>query len=573
MPIRRAILLLPAWLAPTLVAWLALSAAVAAAEVPAPTPKAIRSDLGQGAPEPAPSPFGFLGPRRIDGLKAGVAGAGAGLLLWGAALARAGRPGAARRPRDAVLAALGLLALACWWNLGRFHFDHHAHRSDSYVHFLGARYFHELGYDLLYHCTAVAEAEAGRADRIAGRGMRDLRRNELVRAAAALADREACKRHFSPERWSAFRRDVEWFRGHMPPGQWLRAQMDHGYNATPAWGILGIPLAGAGPASESRLRALALIDPLFLAIAWGALAWAFGWRATCVAALFWGTNPFAHFGWVGGGLLRQDWLLATVLSLCLLRRQRPAAAGFALAVAGLLRVFPALLFAGLGLLAATAMLRERSLRPPGWALRAGAGAALAVALLVPLSVAVAGAGAWPEFAVKLRVHRDTPLQNAMGLAVLLAHDPAASADDLYHPGAGDPFGRWKQARRAAFESRRPLFYALLVGFGLLFARAVDRRSPWEAAALGVGWIPMATAPTCYYYSVLLCLGPLWLRRQGIGVGLSALSAAGWLFASRWHATDEVFALSSAAVLAFVLYATAALARGDPSPAAPPLRPG
>ena len=47
--------------------------------------------------------------------------------------------------------------------------------------------------------------------------------------------------------------------------RWHRTQVDHGYNATPVWGLLGRLVAGSGPVTEGRILALRLLDPLLLA--------------------------------------------------------------------------------------------------------------------------------------------------------------------------------------------------------------------------------------------------------------------------------------------------------------------
>ena len=58
-------------------------------------------------------------------------------------------------------------------------------------------------------------------------------------------------------------------------------------------------------------------------------------------------------------------------------------------------------------------------------------------------------------------------------------------------------------------------------------------------------------------------GLLWTRREGVGVALCLLSLVGWLLASRWHDLGDLYAFSSLAVVAFVLYATARFAFGAP----------
>jgi hypothetical protein len=498
---------------------------------------------------------GVLSMRRVDAIQAGVATATTLLLLLGIVLRTLQAGGAARRVHDGLLMLLGLAGAACWWNLGLFHYDHYLHRSDQYLYFTGAKYFDELGYDGLYRCTAVADADAGLEAQVSKRKMRDLAVNELVRGSTALADPSVCTDRFSDARWVAFQRDVAWFRNHMSPRQWRLTQTDHGYNATPAWGVLAISLANTGPATDARVLALALLDPLLLAVMWGAVLWAFGWRIACVGLVFWGTSYLTRFGWTGGAFLRQDWLAASVVSLALLRRRHPAASGFLLSCAAMIRIFPVLIASGLVLKAALSMLRRRSWRPEPDHLRFAGGAIAAALLVLPLSVAIAGAGGWPGFVSNSQVHLDTPLQNYMGLKTALSYDHSRRANVAKDASLADPFAAWKQGRRDAFEGRRLLFVALVAGYLALLAWAVREREDWEAAVLGIGMIPIAVELTGYYYAVLLGFAFLGTRTPIIGAALCGLAALGWWIASHFLHYDEIFTWSSLSVLAFVVFAT------------------
>src|SRR5262249_43781758 len=282
----------------------------------------------------------LLGENLVETIKIVLATGGAVVLLWGLALRLRGRPDAYKRLRDALILALGLLGGACWWNLFEFHHEGiYFHAWDAYHYYVGAKYFRELGYTGLYRCTAIADAEDGLLEDVRRRQVRDLETNMLRGTQEILAEPEKCKRNFSEERWLAFKHDIDFFRSRAPGRLWADIQVDHGYNPTPVWGILGTTLASTGPASTSQLRVLALLDPLLLLVMWACVGRVFGWRAMCVALLYWGTNYPARFMWVGGAYLRQDWLAAMTIGLCLLRRGRMASAGFMLTLSALLRVF------------------------------------------------------------------------------------------------------------------------------------------------------------------------------------------------------------------------------------------
>ena len=513
-----------------------------------------------GAPDPVPLPRGLLSPRGVGGVKAAVAVVATLWLVWGLWLERARRADAWRRTRDLGLVALGVAGGVCWLNLFQFHYPGFGHPSDTFHYYLGAKYFPEMGYTRLYQCTAVADAEAGLAD---VRPVRDLETNRLETSAAILADPARCTRHFTPERWVAFRRDVDFLRSRVPERRWLRFQQDHGYNATPAWGMLGSLLTSTGPASNTQLALLRAIDPLLLLTTGLAIALAFGWRVACVAAIYFGTNYAAPYGWTGGSLLRYDWLAASVIGICLLRRDRPASGGALLMLASLLRLFPALILVGAALGIGGRWLAERRLSLSGFEKRAALGAISAGLILLPLSGWLAGPDSWSEFVRNSRVHLSTPLANHVGLRTVLSYDPAQRSAIARDPDLADPMAPWKQARRERFQSHAALFWVLAIGFGVLIARAAARQPTWVGAALGVAWIPVAVELTGYYWAVLAALALLSVRHAAMAAALCALSAASWAVASVWHWTDEIHVWLSVLGVAFSVFTVLLLTpRGD-----------
>jgi hypothetical protein len=494
--------------------------------------------------------------------KLGVASLGALLLLWGWWLRRSGHPDRHHRQRDALLLALGVLGAICWGNFLQFR-PGFVHGSDAFHYYFGAKYFRELGYTRLYRCAALADSEDGLGERVRTRSVRDLETDRLAPGGQILAEPHICAAHFSPERWIAFKQDIRWFRERMDPALWERIFQDYGYNATPVWAALGTPLANTGPASWTQIVLLVALDPVILIAMWSAVGWAFGWRAMCVAMIYWGTNYPARFAWTGGSILRQDWLALSMVGLCLLRRGHPGSAGFSLTWATLLRVFPASLLAGIGLKPVARRLTRRPLESLPRYRRLALGCALAVVVLVPLGSAVAGGWhAWVGFTANSLKHVSTPTANRIGLATLAAYDHEHRARVVKDA----PGPSWEEARRQTLNRRRPLFIAAAAAFLVMLGWAVREQPDWVAAVLGVGLIAGTGEATCYYYSILSVYGLIGNRREGIGAALCALSAAGAVMGMFAFYDDELYALLSAATLLFIVGATIALGRHPFEPA-------
>jgi hypothetical protein len=499
----------------------------------------------------------WLAPSAVSVLKVVVAATTAALLASELLLRRWGRPDAMRRGRDALLLVLGLLGILGWWSF--LSLPGLVHHHDAYHYFLGARYFPELGYTRLYVCSVVADVEAGLGDDLPRRRVRNLETNLVERGSELAANPAACKVHFTPERWRAFSDDVAWFRGQLSPLEWRRLQLDHGFNGSPVWLLAGSFFAGFSGGAERWVAPLALLDVGLLGLLWIGVAHAFGWRAACVAAVFWGTNGFADFTWTGGSFLRQDWLVALVLSIACLRRGRPAWAGALATLSTLLRVFPGVAVLALALKALLRMRTAGSYRPSRAELRFSVGCILTLLLLVPLATLGGGSGSWSDFVSNSRKHLATPLLNQMGLRAIVSYDVASRASVLEKPEAADPYLVWKLAQRRHFAERWWIFAGAAAIYATLLAGAVAKQEDWVALALGVGAIPIVTGLTCYYHAALVGLALLWVARQEAGVALCVLAAISSLIAGVMGVSDEAFVWMSVAELLAVFYVTAGFA--------------
>lgn len=490
----------------------------------------------------------------------GVAGAtllAIGYLAWLA------RPASFRHTAALVLALLGLTCFASWWNLGHFHFNHYIHIWEHYHYYMGAKYGPELRYARLYECTAAADLADGLRTRVQKRKMRDLAtNNELGTTDKIVADPTHCTSHFTPARWEAFRKDIRFFRGRFSRDRWDQSQTDHGYNGTPVWAIAGRLITDyGGELNWDKIVRIALVDSILLGLMWLVVWWAFGWEATCVALLWWGTNFPARFYWNGGSFLRYDWLVWLVVGLCLLKKDKPLLAGVALTYTTLLRIFPGFVVATLVLKALTRMVRERRFVLSHEHQRFALGCILAMGVMIPgSSWATGGLDAWKEFAQNSEKHLATALTNNMGLKTVLGFDWTTRARVMRNDTLEDPFGEWKDAREYFYHKRGPILLGLLILFCLMLGRAADREPDWAAACLGTGFILLASELTCYYWGFLLGYGLLWKRRRLPGFAATLLSAVTcWVSLIAWN--DEHFALMSLLSALVVIGTTAHVAFG------------
>jgi hypothetical protein len=511
---------------------------------------------------PAPLPLTY---QHATALKAAIGLAAVVLLVWWWHTGRQER--LPSRLQHTVLAMLGALGFLGWWNFGAFAFGGgYVHHYEFFHYYVGAKYHGELGYTRLYDCVAAAEVERGRRAEVSSRWIRDLETNELRRGSPAVDDPLPCRDRFaSDDRWRAFTDDVEWFREQLGAARWRDVQMDHGYNASPVWTVVGAPLANTGPASTTRIAWLWLLDPVLLSGMWALVWWAFGWRVLAVALIFWGTNHVARYTYIGGAFLRQDWMVLAVAAICLARRGWMAASGFALAWSALLRVFPALLVAGLLLKAAAAAWRDRSLTLEPAHARFAGGALLAIAIWLPLSFTVGGSGdgvlsTWTAFVENSRKHLATPVLNNVGLPVVVAFDPANRSERVSDYWFDAPWDVWREGRRQALQNRRAIHVALVGAFLVLLALAVRGQPDWVALTLGIGAIPFLLEMSNYYYGILLGLAVLWPHVHLAGIGLVSIALLSNLVLVFWRADDDRFTVMSLAIVLLVTVVTARFAR-------------
>lgn len=500
---------------------------------------------------------GGLSDRRLAVLRLIVAGAAVSALVVEVALELRG-DAPSSRAKKLVGGVLASLAVVVYFQAFDFGYTHLLHRSEHFHYHVGAKYLDELGYERLYVCSTVAEVELRGEAAVRGRTLRDLSRNELVPATTALERSDECHARFSSTRWASFRRDVGVFRDLAGDDYWQTIQNDHGFNGTPAWAVVGRSLASLAPASPGFLRGLAGIDLVLMSATMGMLAWAFGWRVMCLAAVFWGTQAASTLYWTGGAFLRQDGIACLVGAACFLRKGRPGVAGGLLAYATLTRLYPVFVVATLAVTALGAWYRRGEL-PREWK-RLAMGALVVACVLGPASLTT-GTATWREFATHLRMHDATPTSNRMGLRAVLGHHAEGRIDRVHRPRAVDPFARWKELRRARLADLRLVHVGgLVAGAGLIAWAAHRLQRPWLSLGVGLLALTVHAGLTCYYHSFLVLAAPLSRARRHVELALLAVAVVGNAITLRFVAWDDRYALLSLLHIAFAVFVAMLLAR-------------
>jgi hypothetical protein len=458
--------------------------------------------------------------------------------------ARAGR--LQRRAYSAILAVAALLSVYLYLEIGpQFRKTDplrlmNAH--DFFHYYVGSKYHAELGYYAMYECSVVADAETGRRLRPEWT-VRDLKTYGMKRVSGVLADPDACKRRFEPERWREFKADVAALSEGMAPTRWNVVLQDKGYNATPVWTLWARALTGLLPLSRGGVLALLSLDWLFMLAVFVAVGRTFGRQAALLLMLFWGANVMTSFGFVKGSVSRLDWLACLILALCALRKGRYGWAGALAGIATALRIFPALFFAGLAFKAVHELIRTR--RVPARYLRFGAAFAV-VAVLLAGATALTGQGrrSWPDFAEKIATHDSYLAGYRVGMKYAVIDDQAASSK--------------VEAARSLDSRRAVLWAARLLALAAVFV--VARRLP-DDRTLGLSFLCVffLASPTFYYYQMLAVPFLLFLpdeREPRRALGSAAFFA--WCVVGYWLAEMYPLGLPLSRLLSWSLVVLCAL---------------
>ena len=473
------------------------------------------------------------------------------------------RPEHARRGLlTCLLGSMAFLSMLTFYNYGYPQFNDVSERKPLYVHtwdmrvyFPAVKYFDELGYDGVYLASVKAYADeelGGSLDRIKHTRLRDLRNYEMRRVSEVAEEIHAVKDRFSPERWTAFKKDMSYFWKTMGQQDYLRSLRDHGGNATPAWLFVASLIYGSADANEATFLWAAALDPLLLLIFFIAAWRTFGLHAALVCLVAYGATTIYQFGsnW-GGSTLRNDWMVLLGLGVCALKSRRLFLAGLLLGWSAMIRAFPVLALAFLAApiawkLAAAARARRggsddngRPLAQLLPLLKVGAGVAVVVVALGALSTHKFGwEESWGSWSQKISMHANRPNVNHVGLTALVGYD----SDNLWHNlrARGEDPEQWEPLTAQTTKDRRWVIIAGMLLYTLLGLLACRGSRLSDAAVIGTMMIPIYFYPSNYYLHILFIWPLLFAARSGSNgdrdwsliaaaiLGFCSLQWFGWL---------------------------------------------
>lgn len=454
---------------------------------------------------------------------------GLSLLALGLVAFRHLRPGGLKREHAGqLLGIMAVVAVAAYTNFGQFHGVGLIHHWEQFHYFLGSKYFPEVGYDGIYSASLAAERELELGHRVQSH-MRDLRTNEVVPVGALVNHMAEVKSRFTDQRWAAFKRDVRYFLENNNYNYLSNIRRDHGYNPTPTWTFTARLFSSWPAASSTSLTALAWLDPILLAGMFVMIFRTFGARTGCLTVIIFGLGYPWRFDWVGGAFLRQDWLAAVGVAVCLLKRQRFGVAGGLLAYATMVRVFPGGFLIGPAVVGLRHLVGKHDVR---WLGRLAVGFAVgAVLCLAAGCLTGRGPAAWTDFKWNLDKHHGTWLTNNVGLKNVFLYDRATMRRDDVDFSLPEPWIRWQAKMNRLQDERRPVLLIAAAAFIAVVAAASWRLEVHEAAVLGTAVAFAAVVLTCYYW-VMLLMVPMGRGRWGptaawltLNTGLYALHIA------------------------------------------------
>lgn len=437
----------------------------------------------------------------------------------------------------------------------------HLNTHEFLHYYLNTRYFAETGYSGLYEAIVVADYEDDRAAYDPAQLVRSQTTYTLESRAAIVERADAIRGRFPPGRWRTFRQDVAWFRGEDGP-LWRQGDSlkDHGYNGSPLvtlllGGLARQPLLPTG----DFIRVAAWFDVALVLLAGLLLARFVNGETGALFVFLWAVNPFNDHAYIGGAYLRTLPLLALLAAIVLYARRRYATSGVALAIAALLRVFPAFLLGGLLVHDLIRRDRRTLLRRHAPLYAAAAATVLVVVAATSLQRSPEGGNPWAGFAQKMSLHSQRLSPNLLGLSYLFFYDSDHNVPAILAARAQGRMLNWGVEAAETLRARRPWFLAAVGLFGAASLLTLRLGGPEDGLFAGFTAV-YALLHLAHYDYALLSLVPfvfLWRRGPLLQVVLLWVAAAAACLLPRMaEVLDERFFVLSGLVGVFFAAALA-----------------
>ena len=418
----------------------------------------------------------------------------------------------------AMIVLAVLFSFAVFHNFGTFRAGGFVNYADMFHHYLGTKYFKEIGYSDLYNAVIIADTEQG--NELARLPFyTDLRTYQNTQRGKALEDVDRIRNLFSNERWSAFKDDVAFFKTAtgMPrtPGLMLLL-MDHGYNGSPVSAFILGTLGNIFPVTQLQL--LAFFD-VFLVVAMGALVFrTFGFEMGALFSVYFCVNVLNPYEYISGCFLRYDWLFCIVVAVCLLERKRYASSAFFLTLSAMIRIFPAALFYGMAVIIfknvrATSVVDRKFKR-----FILAAGVTGAVLFLLPAVSLGSVLQPWMDFSEKIDLHDRGVYVNHLGLRGIALFEPSHLSLEKFVEAyktsqTNDIVRHWQDVKEAEFKQKKPaIVFASLLVLICLTTIIWKRESETESVLWPLLLVYAASYPAHYYYAFLCLFILLFFKR-------------------------------------------------------------
>jgi hypothetical protein len=403
-----------------------------------------------------------------------------------------------------------LFSFAVFHNFGTMRGGTFVQVADMFHYYLGSKYFEEVGYFDLYNAVIVADTEQNN-ELARSPFYTDLRTYQNAPIQKAIDDAARVRRLFSDERWSAFKDDVDYFKratgSPRAPGLFFLL-MDHGYNGSPVSTFILGTIANIVPVYQLPL--LAFLDVVLMVGMSVLVFYGFGFDIGALFSIYFCINYLNPYDFVSGGYLRYDWLFCIVVSASLLQRGRYASSAFFLTLAAMIRVFPAVLFYGVVVLAVKSFKATGKVDAKHVRFLVATAATATALFFLPATYLGSAVQPWKAFSENIGLHDDGIYVNHIGLRGIAIFEPSHLSLERFvetfkSAETDDVVKHWQNVKQAEYRRKAPYLYvAALLVLVALTVIIWKRESVLESVLWPLVLVYTASYPSHYYYA-FLCL--------------------------------------------------------------------